>query len=557
MTKNIFPQDPCLEKVKNTTITALFEEDKNRGQNFAIATPYMYYDFSRQRINKEALQILLSWAESRNLKQKIDAMFSGEKINRTEERAVLHTALRAKHDASVMVDGKNVIPEVQAVLQKIEKFSKGVQKGTITGVTGKKFKNILAIGIGGSYLGTDFLANACASYANTGLSLRLLSNIDGTDFILKTQGWEQEETLIIIVSKTFTTAETMQNARTLQEWLFKKLPATKETLAHHCVAVTMNTKLAQDFGILEENIFGFWDWVGGRYSVSSAVGALPLSLYLGFDNFQRIMDGAHWMDEHFHTESFEKNIPVISALLDIWNINYLNYNIRAILPYSQALSKMPAYIQQGEMESNGKSVDIEGNPLSFNTGEVVFGESGTNGQHSFYQLLHQGTSIIPADFIGFICEQYDVKNNVDKVSHHEELMTNFFAQPNALAFGKASPNAMHKNFDGNRPSNIFLLQELSPFTSGIILAWIEHRIAVKGFLWGINSFDQFGVELGKVLGKEFRKRMQEYKEDGSCEMDTLDSSTKILLDAFLHHRLPNPKLLTEAELEKLRNEKKN
>lgn len=553
----MFQNDAEIEKIKNTDIAALFSQDENRGKNFAIATPYMYYDYSRQRIDSVCLQKLFSLARHCHLEEKIQGLFSGKKINRTEERAVLHTALRAKSNNTIFVNGKNIVQEVQAVLQKIEIFTKGVHSGSICSATGKNFKNILVVGIGGSYLGTDFLAHACASYSQTGLELRLLSNIDGTDFVNKVRGLKQEETLIIIVSKTFTTAETMQNARTLQEWLFEKLPQTKETLAHHCIAVTMNKKLAQEFGILENNIFEFWDWVGGRYSVSSAVGALPLSLYLGFENFKRILDGAHWMDEHFRTESWENNIPVVSALLDIWNINYLHYHIRAILPYSQALSKMPAYIQQGEMESNGKSVDIDGNSINFDTGEVIFGEAGTNGQHSFYQLLHQGTQIIPSDFIGFIQEQYNIANKIDKVSHHEELMTNFFAQPNALAFGQKDIENKQKNFEGNRPSNIFLFQELNPFTAGIILAWIEHRIAVKGFIWNINSFDQFGVELGKILGKEFRKKIQTYNETKECDYSSLDSSTKILLQAFLEKHLPNPKILTPETLQKIKDEKKN
>lgn len=444
-----------------------------------VKTEHLYFDYSRQLVDETVITLLLRLAEERNLRAKIKDMFNGKKINITEERSVLHVALR---------DPDNH-PEVKEVLAKVKKFA-----------AQNKFNNIVAIGIGGSYLGPEYLAEACASFALKGKKLVFVANIDGTDFARKTAGLNPKDTLVIIISKTFTTAETMKNAETAKKWVQQALGTSPDVIKQHFVAVSTAKDKVEAFGIDPENMFGFWDWVGGRYSATSAVGAVPLSLYLGFDNFEEILKGANWMDTHFLHAPFEENIPVLSALLDIWNINFLGYKTRALLPYFQSLCKLPAHTQQVEMESNGKLVDIKGKPVTFDTGEVVFGEPGTNGQHSFYQLLHQGTQIVPCDFIGFIQPQYPLgASSPTSVSHHEELMTNFFAQPDALAFGKKD-DFLPKNFPGNRPSSSFLLQELTPFTAGLLLAWTEHCAAAKGFIWGINSFDQFGVELGKKLG---------------------------------------------------------
>ncbi len=507
---------------------ASFKPDRAKDfKEFTVKTKHVYFDYSRQLVISDTIKSLIDLANEQGLRQKIEAMFKGEKINKTENRAVLHVALRS---------GSN--PDVQAVLGKIESFSKEVLSGKRRGVTGKKLKNIISLGIGGSYLGPEYLAVALKPYVQKDMNLVFVANVDGTDFAEKTADLDSEETLIVIVSKTFTTAETMQNAQTAKEWMLKGLKNHPDAIKKHFIAVSTAKDKVKAFGIDPANMFGFWDWVGGRFSATSAVGAVPLSLYLGYDNFKKILEGAHWMDEHFRTAPFEQNIPVLCALIDIWNINFLGLKTRALLPYSQGLSKLPAHTQQIEMESNGKSVDLNGKPIDFDTGEVVFGEPGTNGQHSFYQLLHQGTQIIPADFIGFVKPQYPLGKATDKtVTHHQELMTNFLAQPDALAFGKDDPNPA-KNFPGNRPSSSLLLKELNPFTAGLLLAWTEHRAAVKGFIWGINSFDQFGVELGKVLGKDHRRRMLEFNTSGKIDKSGLNPSTVTLLEAFLKGELP-------------------
>ncbi|MFA6549653.1 MAG: glucose-6-phosphate isomerase, partial [Candidatus Margulisiibacteriota bacterium] len=513
MSFNRFSSYEKLTRLSRSTLQDLFAQDPARGKNFTLKTEHIYFDYSRQQLSQETLSLLIELAKESGLKAKIDAMSAGEKINVTENRSVLHMALRA---------GTN--PDVQAVLEKIKTFSNAVHFGKHLGVTGKKLKNIVAIGIGGSYLGPEYLAEACRVYAKEGMTLRFIANVDGTDFAQKTADLNAEETLFIIVSKTFTTAETMKNAETAKAWMKEKLGNSPDVIKKHFIAVSTAKEKVEAFGIDSENMFGFWDWVGGRYSATSAVGAVPLSLFLGFDKFQEILEGAHWMDEHFRTTPFEKNIPVIAALIDIWNINFLGLKVRAILPYCQALSRYPAHAQQVEMESNGKLVDINGNPVDFATGEVIFGEPGTNGQHSFYQLLHQGTLVVPADFIGFIEPQYAVGSaSATEVTHHQELMTNFLAQPDALAFGQKDVNPA-KNFPGNRPSSSLLLQKLTPFTAGILLAFLEHRTATKGFIWGINSFDQFGVELGKKLGVDQRKRMLTFNANEKVDTVGLNSS---------------------------------
>lgn len=519
--------DKHLKDIQQTNLNQLFINNPQRNEDFSISTPHLYLDFSRQLITSAIIKSLIDLSNEQNLRQKIDAMFAGEKINVTENRSVLHVALRA---------GTN--PDVQAVLEKIKTFSGAVHAGKHLGVTGNKLTNIVAIGIGGSYLGPEYLAEACRVYAKAGMSLRFIANVDGTDFAQKTSDLQAEETLFIIVSKTFTTAETMKNAETAKAWMQEKLGNSPDVIKKHFVAVSTAKEKVEAFGIDSANMFGFWDWVGGRYSATSAVGAVPLSLFLGFDRFQEILDGAHWIDEHFRTNPFEKNIPVLAALIDIWNINFLDLKVRAILPYCQALSRYPAHAQQVEMESNGKLVDINGQPVDFATGEIIFGEPGTNGQHSFYQLLHQGTLVVPADFIGFIEPQYAVGHtSATEVTHHQELMTNFLAQPDALAFGQKDTNSA-KNFPGNRPSSSLLLQKLTPFTAGVLLAFLEHRTAVKGFVWGINSFDQFGVELGKKLGVDQRKRMLAFNGSGKVDTTNLNPSTATLLESILRGSLP-------------------
>ncbi|MFA6431033.1 MAG: glucose-6-phosphate isomerase [Candidatus Margulisiibacteriota bacterium] len=494
--------------------------DNNRTTAFSVISEHVYLDFSRQLVDPQVMNMLFKLAGEAGLKDKVAEMFAGKKINVTEGRAVLHVALR---------DLDNMRPEVSAVLNKIEAFSKKVAG---------KFKNIVSIGIGGSYLGPEYLAEACAPYAQKGMKLVFVANVDGTDFAKKTAGLDPAETLVIIVSKTFTTAETLKNAIAAKKWMIKSLGASPEIIKKHFIAVSTAKEKVEAFGIDPENMFGFWDWVGGRYSATSAVGAVPLSLYLGFDNFKKILEGAHWMDQHFLNAPIERNIPIISALLDIWNITFLGLKMRALLPYSQGLAKLPAHTQQVEMESNGKLVDISGVPVNFDTGEIVFGEAGTNGQHSFYQLIHQGTQIIPCDFIGFVDSQYPLgESSPTEVTHHEELMTNLFAQPDALAFGKKDPYGP-KNFPGNRPSSTLMLQELTPFTAGLLLAWTEHRAAAKGFIWGINSFDQEGVQLGKVLGVDLRNRMLGFHSSKVLDETGLNPSTALLLENFMNGKLP-------------------
>jgi len=528
-----------LKKRTKSDLKKWFADDPDRARSLSIKTEHALFDFSRQLVDKQIITALLKLADEAKLMNKIKAMFSGNKINVTENRAVLHIALRNLSNKPILVDGKDVMPEVNGVLNKIKKFSEEIHEGKMLGVNGKRFANILAIGIGGSYLGPEYLAEACKPQAKPGMNLIFLANVDGTDFARKTQGLKADETLVIVISKTFTTAETMKNAETVKKWIMKELALSgvegPDVIKKHFIAVSTAKDKVAAFGIDTDNMFGFWDWVGGRFSATSAVGAVLLSLYIGFDNFHKILEGANWMDEHFLNEPFESNIPVIAALIDIWNINFMGYKTRAILPYSQAWHRYAAHCQQVEMESNGKSVDIDGKPVKFDTGEVLFGEPGTNGQHSFYQLLHQGTQVVPADFIGFNESQGDERWEMrDGISHHEELMTNFFAQPDALAFGK-DDKLPQKVFPGNRPSNMFLFNKQDPFTAGILLALVEHRTAVKGFIWNINSFDQFGVELGKVLGVDMRRRIGLYKKDPNDQkvFEGLNPSTTTLFRNFL------------------------
>nr|BAB17655.1 cytosolic phosphoglucose isomerase [Arabidopsis halleri subsp. gemmifera] len=524
-----------VEDIKKTHLRDLMS-DANRCQSMMMEFDGLLLDYSRQRAPVETMDKLLNLAKAAQLTEKISRMFNGEHINSTENRSVLHVALRAPKDAVIKADGKNVVPEVWNVLDKIKEFSEKIRSGSWVGATGKPLKDVIAIGIGGSFLGPLFVHTALqtdpeALESAKGRQLRFLANIDPVDVARNIKGLNPETTLVVVVSKTFTTAETMLNARTLREWITAALGAS--AVAKHMVAVSTNLALVEKFGIDPNNAFAFWDWVGGRYSVCSAVGVLPLSLQYGFSVVEKFLKGASSIDQHFQSTPFEKNIPVLLGLLSVWNVSFLGYPARAILPYSQALEKFAPHIQQVSMESNGKGVSIDGLPLPFETGEVDFGEPGTNGQHSFYQLIHQGR-VIPCDFIGI------VKREV--VSNHDELMSNFFAQPDALAYGKTpeqlqkenvSENLIpHKTFSGNRPSLSLLLPELTAYNVGQLLAIYEHRVAVQGFVWGINSFDQWGVELGKVLATQVRKQLHSSRTQGTA-LEGFNYSTTTLLKRYL------------------------
>ncbi|KAG1674471.1 hypothetical protein FOA52_003076 [Chlamydomonas sp. UWO 241] len=517
----------------------------------------IYADFSRQCVTGKTMELLLSLAEAAGLSAKIEAMFSGQHINAAEDRAVLHVATRARREQVITDGGVNVVPEVWEVLDKIKAFSESVRSGSWSGATGKPLTNVVAIGIGGSFLGPLFVHTALetepsASSAASGRQLRFLANVDPIDVAAALRGLNPEVTLVVIVSKTFTTAETMLNARTVRKWLQAKLG--DGCVSKHMVAVSTNTEFATQFGIDPGSVFGFWDWVGGRFSVCSAVGMLPLALQYGFEQCASFLEGANMMDEHFQGVPLKDNLPVLLGLLCVWNASFLGHATSAILPYCQALAKLAPHIQQVSMESNGKGVDMAGNALTFDAGEVDFGEPGTNGQHSFYQLIHQGRvipcdfiggRIIPCDFIGVIDSQQGIALSGEVVSNHDELMCNFFAQADALAVGK-TPEALrsegvpeglvpHKTFSGNRPSTSLLLPACNAHTLGQLLALYEHRVAVAGFVWGINSFDQWGVELGKVLAGKVRKTVADARKQAR-EVDASDGlgySTTRMLNKFL------------------------
>jgi glucose-6-phosphate isomerase len=528
-------------------LTASFGKEKEHS---------MYLDYSRQQVTDETMGLLFKLAKSQNLTQKIQDMANGVHLNSTEDRAVMHMALRAPAGATFEVDGENVVPKVQSVLDRIESFANKVRGGQLLGVTGKPLTDVVSIGIGGSYLGPEFLAEALktdsvASKASAGRRLRFLANVDPVDVKRATAGLNPETTLVIVCSKTFTTAETMLNARTVRAWLVDGLKgaagATPQQISsQHIVACSANVKLAGEFGILEENVFGFWDWVGGRYSVCSAIGMLPISVQYGPAVAKSFLSGAAEMDGHFVSAPLEENLPVIMGLTSVWNSSFLNYSARALLPYSQALLRFAAHIQQVDMESNGKRVTLDGTVAPIQFGEINFGEPGTNGQHSFYQLIHQGR-VIPCDFIGCCKSQQPVDRTTDAanpevVSNHDELMSNFFAQPDALACGRTVeelkaenvPERLwaHKEFPGNRPSLSLLLTSLDAYALGQLLSLYEHRTAVQGFVWGINSFDQWGVELGKVLAKKVRSSLSK-KRKREGEFDGFNSSTRALLEKYI------------------------
>jgi len=502
-------------------------------------------DFGRQNATPETTRLLLDLARARELRGTIRRMLAGAKVNATEDRAVLHTALRAPKDADIRIDGADVVSEVHRVLAKIRGFANRVRSGKHRGATGEALTDVVAIGIGGSYLGPEFAAEAfrtdpaCARAA-AGRRLRFLANVDPIDVERALADLDPARTLVVVISKSFTTAETMLNARTVRAWLTRALG--EEAVARHVVAVSTNLDAVADFGIDRTNAFGFWDWVGGRYSVCSAVGVLPLALQYGFPAVRRFLDGARSIDEHFASAPLAKNLPVLLGLYGIWNTSFLGRSVRALLPYCQALHRFPAHVQQVDMESNGKGVDVAGRRLAFDAGEIDFGEPGTNGQHSFYQLLHQGR-VVPADFVGFAKSQRPRRAPGHPVSNHDELMANFFAQPDALALGRTRDEvrdegvpadlAAHRTFPGNRPSNVIYFDgACDPYNAGRLLALYEHRTAVQGFVWNINSFDQWGVELGKVLAKKVVAQIRATRADGAG-IDGFVPSSRALLERYL------------------------
>jgi len=520
------------KSISKKPLRTLFKEESKRGKEFTINAVGIYLDYSKNIVNDKTIKLLVQLANECGLKKSIHSMFSGEKINLTEDRPVLHTALRAPKGTSILVEGKNVLPQIRDVLERMFTFSDKIRKGKWKGYSGKKIKNIVNIGIGGSDLGPVMAYEALRHYSDRNLTFRFVSNIDGIDFIEATRDLNPEETLFIISSKTFTTLETMTNAATARKWLLKAYNGDKKATEKHFVAVSTNAKLVSEFGINTNNMFEFWDWVGGRYSMTSAIG-LSTMIAIGPVNFQKMLNGFHEMDEHFRTAPFEKNIPVIMGLLTIWYTNFFGAKTTAVLPYENYLKRFPAYLQQLLMESNGKQITLDGKKVNYDTSPIYWGEPGTNGQHSFYQLLHQGTHLIPCDFIAFV-------NPLTKTGqHHDILLANAFAQAEALAFGKTieevkldgTPKWLvpHRVFEGNRPSNMLLIDKLSPSVLGKLIAMYEHSVFTQGVIWNINSFDQWGVELGKVLSQKIIPEL-ESKQAPSL---THDSSTNNLI---MHYR---------------------
>jgi glucose-6-phosphate isomerase len=516
--------------VGNSHLRELFEKDPKRGERMTAEADGLFLDYSKNRITDETLKLLLDLAEESGLKSRIDAMFQGEKINTTEKRAVLHVALRAPKEQSIVVDGENVVPQVHLVLDKMAQFSNRVRSGEWTGHTGKRIRNVVNIGIGGSDLGPVMAYEALKFYSDRAMTFRFVSNVDSTDFAEAVRDLDPAETLFIVSSKTFTTLETMTNAHTARDWLLKGLGEQK-SVAKHFVAVSTNAQEVSKFGIDTANMFEFWDWVGGRYSMDSSIG-LSTMLAIGPDQFRAMLDGFHEMDEHFRTTPFERNLPVLMGLIALWYNNFFGAQTVAVLPYEQYLKRFPAYLQQLTMESNGKHVTLDGTEVTYSTGPVYWGEPGTNGQHSFYQLIHQGTRLIPCDFIGF----YRALNPLGR--HHDMLLANVFAQTEALAFGKTpeqvkaegTPDWLvpHRVFEGNRPSNTLLTESLTPKLLGKLVALYEHIVFTQGSIWQINSFDQWGVELGKVLAQHIIPELESQTEPALHH----DSSTNNLIRRY-------------------------
>ena len=518
------------EAVKDTHLRELFATDPGRGETLTCEAGDLYLDWSKHRVTAETVGLLVAMAERAGLRQRIDAMFAGERINVTENRAVLHVALRAPEGSSILVDGHNVVPDVHEVLGRMRGFAEEVRSGRWLGHTGRRVRNVVNIGIGGSDLGPAMAYAALRPYSDRSMTFRFVSNVDGADIAEATRDLDPAETLFIVCSKTFTTIETLTNARTARAWLLDAL-GDPAAVSRHFVAVSTNAEKVAAFGIDPVNMFGFWDWVGGRYSYPSAIG-LSLMVAIGPDRFGELLGGFHLMDEHFRTTPFERNLPVLLGLLGIWYINFFGAETHAVLPYSQYLERFPAYLQQLDMESNGKSVTLDGRPVRVDTGPVVWGQPGTNGQHAFYQLIHQGTRLIPSDFIG-ICRPAEVVGD-----HHDLLMANFLAQTEALAFGKTTEEVLaegvapdlapHRTFPGNRPTSTILAPELSPSVLGQLTALYEHKVFTQGVVWDVNSFDQWGVELGKVLATRIAAELEETAGD---DLDH-DSSTSTLIRRY-------------------------
>ena len=519
------------KNVRELHLRKLFADDPTRGERMTAEAVGLYLDYSKNRITDETLKLLLQLADESGLRDRIDAMFRGEKINITENRAVLHTALRAPREAWIVVDGENVVPQVHAVLDKMGDFSNRVRSGAWKGHSGKRIRNVINIGIGGSDLGPVMAYEALKHYSERAMTFRFVSNVDGTDFAEAVQDLAPAETLFIISSKTFTTLETMTNAHTARDWSLAGLGGDEKSVAKHFVAVSTNAAEVAKFGIDTDNMFGFWDWVGGRYSMDSAIG-LSTMLAIGPDNFRAMLNGFHEMDEHFRTAPFERNLPVLMGLLAVWYNDFFGAQTVAVLPYEQYLKRFPAYLQQLTMESNGKHVTLDGNKVSYDTGPIYWGEPGTNGQHSFYQLIHQGTRLIPCDFIAF----NKTLNPLGR--HHDILLANVFAQSEALAFGKTreevkaegTPDWLvpHRVFEGNRPSNTILAEQLTPEILGKLVALYEQSVFTQGVIWNIDSFDQWGVELGKVLAQRIIAEVDSKPEPTLSH----DSSTNNLIRRY-------------------------
>jgi glucose-6-phosphate isomerase len=519
------------EELRGLHLRKLFADDPKRGERMTAEAVGIFLDYSKNRITDETVKLLIQLAEESGLRSQIDAMFRGEKINFTEQRAVLHVALRAPRGTSIVVDGENVVPQVHGVLDKMSNFSNRVRSGQWKGHTGKRIRNVINIGIGGSDLGPVMAYEALRHYSERAMTFRFVSNVDGTDFAEAVRDLDAAETLFIISSKTFTTLETMTNAHTARDWSLASLGGDEKSVAKHFVAVSTNASEVAKFGIDTANMFGFWDWVGGRYSMDSAIG-LSTMLAIGPENFRAMLDGFHQMDEHFRTAPFEQNLPVLTGLLSIWYNDFFGAQTVAVLPYDQYLKRFPAYLQQLTMESNGKHVSINGTDVDYLTGPIFWGEPGTNGQHSFYQLIHQGTRLIPCDFIAFA-------QPLNPLGHqHDMLLANVFAQTEALAFGKTpeqvkaegTPDWLvaHRVFEGNRPSNTILAARLTPETLGKLVALYEHSVFTQGTIWQINSFDQWGVELGKVLAQRIIPEVESRTEPALAH----DSSTNNLIRRY-------------------------
>jgi glucose-6-phosphate isomerase len=519
------------QTMQGVHLRELFADDPQRGEKFMLEAAGIYLDYAKNRITDETLHLLLQLASESGLRERIDAMFRGDTINTSEKRAVLHVALRAPRDAIIMHDGRDVVPDVHAVLDRMADFADRIRSGAWTGHTGRRIRNVINVGIGGSDLGPVMAYEALRHYSDRALTFRFVSNVDATDFAEAVRDLDPAETLFIISSKTFTTLETMTNAQTAREWLLAGMQGVEAAIAKHFVAVSTNTQGVATFGIDTANMFGFWDWVGGRYSMDSAIG-LSTMLAIGPENFRAMLSGFHEMDEHFRSAPFERNLPVLMGLLAVWYSNFFGAQTVAVLPYEQYLKRFPAYLQQLTMESNGKRVTRDGAAVDYDTGPIYWGEPGTNGQHSFYQLIHQGTRLIPCDFIAFARSLNPLGR------HHDMLLANVFAQTEALAFGKTAEQVEaegtpdwlvpHRIFEGNRPSNTLLLDSLTPATLGKLVALYEHSVFTQGTIWQIDSFDQWGVELGKALAQRILPEIEAASESQLAH----DSSTNALIRRY-------------------------